>query len=249
MEKKSQTASKQTAQVSAAIKQGLLPVRAPEPGKDSPDTDDGKDESQGHRLLNHVLIGCTGSLGTTWLPKIIRELVVYKCDVDIRVVATNNAMRFIDLRELSVNVYTDDDDWKSWQKKGDKVLHLELSRWADVMVIAPLDANTLAKLSCGICDNLLTCVVRAWSLSKPLMFSPVMDRRMWSHPLTSSQIITLRSFGFEEIPVLTRSYTHGREMEVDIPAIVQRVSRILERLNSEQVVDGIVDSTLLAMKV
>ena len=44
---------------------------------------------------------------------------------------------------------------QKWQKRGDPVFHIDLRRWADVMVIAPLDANTMAKLACGICDNLL----------------------------------------------------------------------------------------------
>lgn len=47
---------------------------------------------------------------------------------------------------------------------GDPVVHIELRRWADALVIAPLSANTLAKLAGGLCDNLLTCVVRAWDV-------------------------------------------------------------------------------------
>lgn len=49
------------------------------------------------------------------------------------------------------------------------MLHIDLRRWADLMVIAPLSANTLAKLAGGLCDNLLTCVVRAWDFEKPLL--------------------------------------------------------------------------------
>ena len=46
------------------------------------------------------------------------------------------------------------------------MLHIELRRWADVLLLAPLSANTLAKAAGGLCDNLLTCVVRAWDFSK-----------------------------------------------------------------------------------
>ena len=63
----------------------------------------------------------------------------------------------------------DEDDWRSWKAVGDEVLHIELRRWADVLVVAPLSANTLAKVACGLCDNLLTCVVRAWDWQKPLL--------------------------------------------------------------------------------
>lgn len=50
-------------------------------------------------------------------------------------------------------------------------MHIELRRWADALVIAPLSANTLAKAAGGACDNLLTCVVRAWDFSRPLLVS------------------------------------------------------------------------------
>ncbi len=63
----------------------------------------------------------------------------------------------------------DEDDWRSWKTVGDDVLHIELRRWADIMVIAPLSANTLAKVANGLCDNLLTCVVRAWDWQKLLL--------------------------------------------------------------------------------
>lgn len=52
---------------------------------------------------------------------------------------------------------------------GDPVMHIELRRWADILIIAPLSANTLAKAANGMCDNLLTCVVRAWDFQRPLL--------------------------------------------------------------------------------
>ena len=65
----------------------------------------------------------------------------------------------------------DDDDWRHWRQVGDEVLHIELRRWADALIIAPLSANSLAKLACGLCDNLLTCIVRAWDFHRPLLVS------------------------------------------------------------------------------
>jgi phosphopantothenoylcysteine decarboxylase len=62
-----------------------------------------------------------------------------------------------------------EDDWRQWRKVGDEVLHIELRRWADALVIAPLSANSLAKLAGGMCDNLLTCIVRAWDFNRPLL--------------------------------------------------------------------------------
>ena len=72
---------------------------------------------------------------------------------------------------------------------GDPVLHIELRKWADVMLVAPLSANTLAKLANGVSDNLLTCVARAWDLSlKPFVVCPAMNTMMWDHPLTGRHI-------------------------------------------------------------
>ncbi len=56
------------------------------------------------------------------------------------------------------------DEETRWTKRGDPVLHIELRKWADALVIAPLSANTLAKISSGICDNLLTLVCRCWDM-------------------------------------------------------------------------------------
>ena len=68
--------------------------------------------------------------------------------------------------------------------RDDAVLHIELRKWADVFVLALLDANTLAKLAVGLCDNCLTCVWRAWDVAKPVVLAPAMNTLMWQHPFT-----------------------------------------------------------------
>lgn len=62
------------------------------------------------------------------------------------------------------------------------------------MLIAPLDANTLAKIANGLCDNLLTCVVRAWHPNKQIFFAPAMNAAMWENPITHQHRRTLRDF-------------------------------------------------------
>jgi phosphopantothenoylcysteine decarboxylase len=103
-----------------------------------------------------------------------------------------------------VRVWTDENEWfrrftrriiqflgrygeQSYQKD-DPILHVDLRKWADVLVVAPLSANTLAKMSVGMCDNLLTCVFRAWDFDKPVIFAPAMNTFMWSNPWTDMQI-------------------------------------------------------------
>lgn len=93
-----------------------------------------------------------------------------------------------------------EDEWKGWQKLGDPVLHIDLRDWADVLVVAPLSAHTLAKIANGLCDDTLTCVIRAWDFGhgfrpgKPLLLAPAMNTAMWDHPLTQSQMQTIKGF-------------------------------------------------------
>lgn len=67
---------------------------------------------------------------------------------EVKAVATRASLHFIDRATLpkDVPLYTDDEEWSSWNRIGDSVLHIELRRWADIMVIAPLSANTLGKV-------------------------------------------------------------------------------------------------------
>eukprot|EP01106_Pelomyxa_sp_JSP_P005529 TRINITY_DN18750_c0_g1_i1.p1 TRINITY_DN18750_c0_g1~~TRINITY_DN18750_c0_g1_i1.p1 ORF type:complete len:165 (-),score=53.17 TRINITY_DN18750_c0_g1_i1:61-516(-) len=104
---------------------------------------------------------------------------------------------------------TDSDEWL-WRKIGDPVLHIELRKWADVFVIAPLSANTLAKLANGLCDNLVTSVARAWDISKPLCVAPAMNTLMWKNPFTAQHLSTLVSMlGATVIPPISKVLACG----------------------------------------
>lgn len=85
----------------------------------------------------------------------------------VRVALTEAAVHFTGFRggqtsEIvgAEHVYRDAQEWASWQRMGDDVLHIELRRWADILVVAPLGANSLAKIANGLCDNLVTCIAR-----------------------------------------------------------------------------------------
>ena len=114
------------------------------------------------RRRPRVLLGATGSVAAIKLGQLASALLEF---ADVRVVATAGACHFFEesaLPAAALPVLGDDDEWRAWRRVGDPVLHIELRRWADALLIAPLSANSLAKLACGLCDNLLTCVVRAW---------------------------------------------------------------------------------------
>ncbi|XP_048774255.1 phosphopantothenoylcysteine decarboxylase-like [Ostrea edulis] len=156
-----------------------------------------------------ILVGCTGSVASIKIPLLIQELQCFNNKVDIKVVATEHALHFFDKASLQVPVLTDKDEWEIWKSVQDPVLHIDLRRWADILVIAPIDCNTLAKMANGICDNLLTCIVRAWDLNKPLYFAPAMNTYMWQHPITAQQIETLKSYGYQEIHCIEKKLACG----------------------------------------
>ena len=90
-------------------------------------------------------------------------------------------------------IFEDQDEYICWKDRGDIVLHIELRDIAEMLVVAPLSANTLAKFSNGICDNLLTNIFRAWAykkingiwmIQKPILVAPAMNTNMYEHPIT-----------------------------------------------------------------
>lgn len=96
----------------------------------------------------NILIGCTGSVATIKLPELVRRFSELP-GCSVRVVCTENARHFFEPTDVpaDVPVLGDADEWSAWRGRGDPVLHIELNRWADVLVLAPLDANTLAKMA------------------------------------------------------------------------------------------------------
>mmetsp|Transcript_38060 Transcript_38060/g.74843 ORF Transcript_38060/g.74843 Transcript_38060/m.74843 type:complete len:227 (+) Transcript_38060:30-710(+) len=139
----------------------------------------------------NLLLGLSGSVASMKAVQLVKELEKF---FNVQVVTTHRALHFFDITQLRqfCPVFTDAYEWDSFNKLGDAVQHIELRKWADVLLIAPLSANTLAKLSNGLCDNLLTCVARAWDLSRPFLVAPAMNTHMWSHPFTSQQLAVLQ---------------------------------------------------------
>jgi phosphopantothenoylcysteine decarboxylase len=144
-----------------------------------------------------VLLGVTGSVASVRVPRLYDSFV--QAGHDVKIVATAASLYFFDptaIAPIEVQgsrnrevLILDDDEWPGRGdgkvfEVGEPVVHIELRRWADMFVIAPLDANTLAKLALGICDNCLTCVWRAWDQSRPAVLAPAMNTFMWEHPAT-----------------------------------------------------------------
>ena len=156
----------------------------------------------------NILVCCTGSVATIKLPELLEQLQKLDCQegVKVKVVLTENSRHFLPpLSSLGTDVLTDDDEWSTWQGRGDPVLHIELRKWADLCLVTPLSANSLAKLSHGLADNLMTSVLRAWDFSKPVAVAPAMNTMMWEHPATSQHLSVLSQWGYTVIPPVEKT--------------------------------------------
>ena len=143
---------------------------------------------------SRILLGATGSVAAIRTPTLVRAL--REAGHDVRVVATESALYFFDPNDLGPPaadapplppgpLHRDADEWPGdGYRRGDPVLHIELRKWADVFIVAPLDANTLAKFALGLSDNCLTCVFRAWDFARPVVLAPAMNTLMWESPVT-----------------------------------------------------------------
>ncbi|XP_016977356.1 phosphopantothenoylcysteine decarboxylase [Drosophila rhopaloa] len=178
----------------------------------------------------NVMIAATGSVATIKLAQLIKELsdesLPFK--FHLKILITEAAKHFFELEQIPENVpiYHNRDEWINWNKRGDPVLHIDLGKWADLLVIAPLSANSLSKMATGICDNIVMCVVRAWDLQKPLLFAPAMNTRMYDHPITREQIDKLNSWGYKEIPCISKTLMcgdTGNGAMAEVPTIVEAV--------------------------
>ncbi|WZO96396.1 flavoprotein [Isosphaeraceae bacterium EP7] len=138
--------------------------------------------------MARLLLGVTGSVAATRTPALYGAL--RQLGHRVRVVATEPAFHFFDPAELGEGdeggpVFRDSDEWPaSPYARGDAVPHIDFRDWAEVLVVAPLDANTLGKFAQGLADNFLTCVFRAWNFERPVLLAPAMNTLMWRNPVT-----------------------------------------------------------------
>ena len=187
--------------------------------------------------MPRIILGVTGSVAAIRTPALFAGLRA--AGHTVRVVATEPALHFFDHHELTPDphdllpggpLFRDRDEWPEarWER-GDPVLHIELRRWADLLVVAPLDANTLAKFALGLSDNFLSCLFRAWDFAKPVLMAPAMNTLMWDSPVTRrhlGQLLDEWGAGGVEKPWSVRDAAtifeqHGRAIRVVPPSTKQ----------------------------
>ncbi|KAH9976746.1 flavoprotein [Lactifluus volemus] len=184
---------------------------------------------EGH---THVLLITTGSVASIKAPLIVEEFLKYK-NVSVQVATTKPSLTFFqpeDIRKQGVQVWTDDDEWDPNYRIGDPILHIELRRWADVVLIAPCSANTLAKIANGVCDNLVTSLLRALAPTTPTYVFPAMNTLMYEHPLTALHVRTIREvIGYNVVGPISKNLACG---DLGIGAMVEWrdiVAAVVER--------------------
>jgi phosphopantothenoylcysteine decarboxylase len=172
----------------------------------------------------NILLFATGSVATIKLPLLVDTLLKYP--VNLIVILSPTARRFLtdttlDALSRVVKLYTNEDEWLQPWNRGDPVLHIELRKWADMLLIAPLSAHSLASMAGGLCAGLGLSVVRAWDTTakvgdrgvtttgseekkmlgkrKMILVAPAMNTQMYLHPLTEEHLAKLREWGWVRI--------------------------------------------------
>lgn len=138
-----------------------------------------------------ILIGVSGGIAAYKIAYLVRELK--KAGALVKVIMTESATRFISpltFQALSgESVYT-----SLWEERAENGMsHIELARWADVLMIAPASANLIAKLAHGFADNLLTTI--ALITKAPILLCPAMNPSMYQHPATQANLNQLKNRG------------------------------------------------------
>ena len=154
-----------------------------------------------------VLLGITAGIAAYKTASLVRLFI--KSGAEVKVVMTPASKDFITpltLSTLSKNpvnstFYEKEDENELWNN------HVELGLWADIFVIAPATANTLSKMTNGVCDNLL--LATYLSAKCPVYFAPAMDLDMYIHPSTKNSLTTLQSFGNHMIPATSGELASG----------------------------------------
>ena len=142
-----------------------------------------------------ILLGITGSIAAYKAAQLTRLLV--RSGAEVKIVMTEAAKDFV--TPLSLSTLSKNPVLSGLTEDGTWANHVMLGRWADILLIAPLSCNTLAKMANGICDNLL--MATYLSATCPVLAVPAMDEDMWHHPTTKNNLEKISRTGNHILPV------------------------------------------------
>lgn len=145
----------------------------------------------------NIVLGVTGSIAAYKAAELASQLT--KLGADVRVVMTADALRFITalpFKTLSrhpvlTDLYDEEEGWKP--------MHIDLADAADLLLVAPATAQTIAKLALGLANDALSCVALALNPKAKTLIAPAMNGKMWLHPATQQHVTTLKDRGVQFI--------------------------------------------------
>ena len=178
----------------------------------------------------HILVGVTGGIAAYKVCYLVRDL--RKAGADVKVIMTEAAGKFVTPLTFSALSGHDvaGDLWTLNQSTGSDIgtQHIALANWADVFVIAPASANSIAKMTYGLSDNLLTIVALASRC--PIVLAPTMDADMYLNPVTQQNINTLQERGYVVVPPEEGELASGLKGPGRLPElqiIIDAIERVL----------------------
>ena len=144
-------------------------------------------------MSKRVVLGVTGSIAAYKAVDLSSLLTKAGCTVDV--VMTKDAQEFVTplpfktltRRPVITDLYAEEEGWKP--------SHIRLADEADLLLIAPATANNLSKLAHGMADDALTCIALALQPGAKLFIAPAMNGKMWLHPATQANVVTLKERG------------------------------------------------------
>lgn len=176
----------------------------------------------------NILVGVTGGIAAYKAPSVVRQL--REAGYSVRIIATEAAFKFIPEETLAIAAGRRVHTQKSWWEESGRVEHISLARWANLLLVAPATADSIARVAIGLGDDLLSATVLAGA--PQVLWAPAMNPEMWNNPATRRNVQTLESWGHNfvgpvEGPLASEEEGSGLGRLADEGEILKAVKAIL----------------------
>lgn len=179
-------------------------------------------------MTKRILLAISGSIAAYKSADLTSQLG--KLGYDVHVLMTDSATQFITPLTLQVlskhPVHLDVME----EKLADRINHIDLAKEADLFILAPASANTIAKLANGLADNMVTATALALPATTPKLIAPAMNTKMYDNLLTQRNLSRLKEIGYQEISpksALLACGDIGRGALADVPTIIDTIKETL----------------------
>ncbi len=177
----------------------------------------------------NILLGISGSIAAYKIPGLIR---LFQCDGHVvKCIVTRAGSKFV--TDATLETITRNSVYRSmFRRSGNfEIEHISLAEWADIMLVVPASANTIARLAHGFAGDLLSCVALSVIPRKPLLLCPAMNHYMYEHPLALRNLALLKEIGARVLPPEEGELACGVTGKGRLPAL-ERIRDWVYRLSS-----------------